>query len=324
MIILLASSEDDYFVDIIEWLNHFDTNYRIINLNDLSVNNFNLHFKEKKLTISVEFQNFSFTFDDVSTFYYRSSKILIKKLKKIFETSKQKVVNSYFSLEQDSLIDFIYSEMNKKSFGYINRNPLNKILQLRIAQEVGLNIPETLICSNKTTVVDIFRSVPLINKAIQENVFVNYSEEIFIQRVEKLETITLENKFFSSLFQIPIKKKLEIRTFYLNSKLYSIGFYSLDQKVDMRDSYSSQSHYKVILPKKVEKKIVLLMSKLNLECGSIDLILSSDGLYYFLEVNTEGQYDWVSKLGGYNLDFLISNHLIDRENEFKSRFKKTN
>lgn len=84
----------------------------------------------------------------------------------------------------------------------------------------------------------------------------------------------------------------------------------------MRDSYFSQNHFKINLPEKVEIQLLKLMEKLELHSGSIDLILSSNGKYYFLEVNTEGQYDWVSKLGGYNLDLLLSEYLIYRENKF--------
>ena len=81
----------------------------------------------------------------------------------------------------------------------------------------------------------------------------------------------------------------------------------------MRDSYQNQNHFKLKLPVNIEKKINSLMIKLNLISGSIDLIYSKTGEYYFLEVNSEGQYDWLSKLGGYNLDCEIANYIINRE-----------
>ena len=49
-----------------------------------------------------------------------------------------------------------------------------------------------------------------------------------------------------------------------------------------------------------------MMNKLELISGSIDLIKSQNGKYYFLEVNPNGQYDWVSQYGGYYLDKKIA------------------
>jgi len=226
------------------------------------------------------------------------------------------VASSYYQLEQESLIDFIYDEIRKKSFGYIGRNPMNKLKQLRAAQEVGLQVPETLITSSKKMVTDLFKTNGIINKAIQENIFIEFNKNIFIQRVERVKTKDLKVSFSSSLFQTSIDKVIEIRSFFLLNKFYSIGFYSSNDNIDMRDSYFSQNHFKINLPEKVEIQLLKLMEKLELHSGSIDLILSSNGKYYFLEVNTEGQYDWVSKLGGYNLDLLLSEYLIYRENKF--------
>ena len=55
------------------------------------------------------------------------------------------------------------------------------------------------------------------------------------------------------------------------------------------------------------------MKLLGLISGSIDLILSNNKDYYFLEVNPEGQYDWVSVFGGYNLDKKIAKYMINYE-----------
>jgi|SRR5690554_1034735 len=316
MIVLLKSEDDDYFVNITEWLNHFKANYYIIDLENISINLFEIHFKNNSLTISINHNKFNCSFDEVSTFFYRSGEILIKILNESSSPFNLNVANLYLQLEQETLIDFIYSEIRKKSFGYIERNPLNKLKQLRMAQEFGLKIPETLITSNKETVNNIFKASRIVNKAIQENIFTKHSNVFFIQRVEEIENKKLKNNYSSSLFQSSLDKLIEIRTFFLINRFYSIGFYSSEKSVDMRETYSFQNHFKIILPEKIEQQLTSLMNRLNLLSGSIDLILSKNGDYYFLEINTQGQYDWVSKLGGYNLDFLISEHLINRENEY--------
>jgi glutathione synthase/RimK-type ligase-like ATP-grasp enzyme len=64
------------------------------------------------------------------------------------------------------------------------------------------------------------------------------------------------------------------------------------------------------LPKSVEKKIIRLMKKLSIDSGSIDMIVDKKDKYYFLEVNTVGQYGMISAPCNYNLDNEISQYLI--------------
>jgi D-alanine-D-alanine ligase-like ATP-grasp enzyme len=48
----------------------------------------------------------------------------------------------------------------------------------------------------------------------------------------------------------------------------------------------------------------------NLDCGSIDLIYSTDEKYYFLEVNPVGQFGMVSYPCNYQLEKKIAIELI--------------
>jgi glutathione synthase/RimK-type ligase-like ATP-grasp enzyme len=64
-------------------------------------------------------------------------------------------------------------------------------------------------------------------------------------------------------------------------------------------------------------KIDEFMSSLNLKCGSLDLIYSTNDELYFLEVNPNGQYDWVSYFGNFNLTKNIAEILINEN--FKNK-----
>jgi len=48
---------------------------------------------------------------------------------------------------------------------------------------------------------------------------------------------------------------------------------------------------------------------MQLDFGSIDMIVSADNEYIFLEVNPKGQYGMVSHPCGYNLDYEIAKEL---------------
>ncbi|MCO5279552.1 MAG: hypothetical protein M9931_00690 [Chitinophagales bacterium] len=63
------------------------------------------------------------------------------------------------------------------------------------------------------------------------------------------------------------------------------------------------------LPKEIQDKIFCLLQKINLNFGVIDLILTEEGEYYFLEVNPVGQFGFVSKHGNYYIEKEIANYL---------------
>ena len=57
----------------------------------------------------------------------------------------------------------------------------------------------------------------------------------------------------------------------------------------------------------------------DLETGSLDLIYSKTGQYYFLEVNPGGQFSMVSIPCNYNLEKKVAEYLINMSNNGKQR-----
>jgi glutathione synthase/RimK-type ligase-like ATP-grasp enzyme len=64
------------------------------------------------------------------------------------------------------------------------------------------------------------------------------------------------------------------------------------------------------LPKSVEKSIIEFMTKIQIECGSLDIIYSSQEKYVFLEVNPIGKFQWLSKNCNYDIEKQIAIHLL--------------
>ena len=69
------------------------------------------------------------------------------------------------------------------------------------------------------------------------------------------------------------------------------------------------------IPTEIIRKLKLLMKELYLESGSIDMIVTPDDEYVFLEVNPVGQYDYVGKRCNYQLDKEIALTLIKMNND---------
>lgn len=65
-----------------------------------------------------------------------------------------------------------------------------------------------------------------------------------------------------------------------------------------------------ILPNKIENALRDLMNSLNLNTGSIDLIVDTQDNYYFLEINPVGQFGMVSQPCNYYLEKKVAEYLV--------------
>lgn len=316
--IIIFSEPSDYNANcVIEWLQYFKCRYKRINLSEEDYRNIKIEFRNGKSLITLKLKSGDFIeIDKISYFFYRSG-LFEEDLDKIEQNVlPKKYSHAHHSLEFKTLTNFFYAEVSKKSIGYLSQIPLNKLQQLKFAQEVGLSIPETLISGYKVDVDCFSEKSSIINKAIQECVLFQVENEIYVQRATDTNLNKLDQEFFPTLFQKRIEKFFEVRTFYLDGSCYSIAIYDQDKPLmtDYRDGYDTQSYCPFTLPTEIEYKVQKLMDKLNLISGSLDIICDESNDYYFLEVNTQGQYDWVSEYGNYMLHKKIAEFLVKRNN----------
>jgi ATP-GRASP peptide maturase of grasp-with-spasm system len=197
---------------------------------------------------------------------------------------------------------------------------IDKYSVLKLAKKVGLSVPNSIITNSVEKLTSFLKqNGDAITKSLHESIYFSNKTEIIFYGNEKVtlkEVLNLKNKtFFPSLFQKYIEKEIEIRTFYIENKFYSMAiFYQLDRKTstDFRN-YNDQKPNRFVpykLPKEIEEKIHVLMTKLDLNTGSIDFIKTAKAEFVFLEVNPTGQFGFTSKPCNYYLEEIIANTLI--------------
>jgi hypothetical protein len=83
-------------------------------------------------------------------------------------------------------------------------------------------------------------------------------------------------------------------------------------KIDFRHYPNDPQNrsFAVQLPSDLKDKIIKLMNEINLDSGSLDLILDTNGSFYFLEVNPVGQFGMTSGPCNYHLEREIARDLI--------------
>jgi len=197
---------------------------------------------------------------------------------------------------------------------------VNKILSLEIASDCGLNIPETIVTNSKRELFDFFtlHEGDIICKPISHAGIFGLNPSYFGAYTSKISEdfiIGLPDHFFPCLMQKYIKKKYEVRTFYLEEKCYSMAIFSQADKqtsIDFRkyNAHNPNRYVPYQLPIEVETKVVAFMRAMDLNTGSFDFIRTEDGSYTFLEVNVAGQFGMVSYPCNYNLERKIAEWLI--------------
>lgn len=190
---------------------------------------------------------------------------------------------------------------------YFNSNP-NKLLVLEQANRLGLKIPDFVLTNNLTQSDKkyIYKPINEGGHLELEDFAANTYTEIFDGRKKEVYGLT----FLQEL----IEKRYELRIFYLDGRFFTMAILSQKDKqteVDFRHYNETKPNRNAPfkLPKDVEEKLDMLMKKLDLKSGSIDMIVSKDRQYYFLEVNPVGQFGMVSYPCNYHLEKEIAEYL---------------
>ncbi len=160
-------------------------------------------------------------------------------------------------------------------------------------------------------VTGIGKEKKLITKAIGNGVY-SITERLgyysYTEGLTKVFIKKLPESFFPSLIQEKIEKLYELRAFYLKGKFYSMAIFSQEApqtQIDCRKCFSSKHAPRNVpykLPYEIELKLKNIMDKLCLNTGSIDMIVSKEKQFIFLEVNPIGQFGMTSKPCNYYLE----------------------
>lgn len=174
----------------------------------------------------------------------------------------------------------------------------NKLLQLKYAKEIGFIIPETIVSTIPEEIkrfANNFKSIiikPIYSGRIDSSkgpdfMFTNVLSQQHLNGLEKYDITPC-------IFQQEIKKKIELRVTVVGSQVFTAQIdsqKSSESKTDWRREKSQFEPYE--LPKEISDKCVSIVEMLGLRFGAIDLILTPEGEYVFLEINPNGQWVWI-------------------------------
>ncbi len=313
MILCITHSQDFYNIDLFfEYL--ASKNIPFFRLNSDCFNHqMKLSLNTSSFTITDESGN-QISSEDIKAVWHRKTwsikfpEDLDDHYRAIFLNEYQSLrLNVFTTLEHLPWINPLQSERNIES---------NKILQLKIAKKNGLIIPETLFSNNEDAVKDFFRNF-CSGKAIAK---LHGTISASMNGQEMISTIVFDENSFDHLsditscpmiFQPYIHKQYELRIVYVNGEFFT-GKINNSIHADWRVSRSDFFWEKYDLPEAVENSLNLMMKEMGLIFGAIDMIKSTDGNYYFLEVNPQGEWGMLQKELNFPIAERVADYLINR------------
>lgn len=324
MVLIMSINEDLKTADIISWLLHYEIPFIRINENTrVKVESFSIK-EDVEFSLVIEnphTKDVSIKSSEITGFWYRRGKL--NPVYPYVRTNDQEHYNAfasrlnyYLHLESNVITEAIYNYLTKrKSINSFAKSEANKIDYLILAKEVGFDIPNTLIGNNKDSISKFVEQQPTISKSLFVGGWslpkVSFGAGTNVLTKQKLDE--LPNSFFHSCIQEQLDKAYELRIFYLHGKCYASAIFSQNDKqtsVDFRYYNKSKPNrtppYK--LPIEVVNKIRDFMSKAELNCGSLDIVVTKDKRYVFLEVNPIGQFTQVSYPCNYYLERTIAQY----------------
>lgn len=310
MVLIISNDSDSSTDKVIEWLEYYKCEWFRINNEDI------VTFEFEVDDICIKIDEFKLKLSDIKSVWYRRGLLnsnLFKK-RKLRPNVPDNDIDNFLNHENEHLRQYIYFLLSRRKSLNLKTHPeVNKLIIIDLAAECGLEVPKSFILDSLYNLRKIKSS--LITKTISGNPSVFYQNSQGVLYTTKVNVLESSPETFSpSLFQEHIEKKYELRIFYLNGETYSMAIFSQNDDqtmIDFRKYNMVRPNRNVpfVLPQDIKKKIIQLMKKINLNCGSIDMIYSKKNKFVFLEVNPVGQFGMVSYPCNYNLEQKIAKFL---------------
>jgi len=178
--------------------------------------------------------------------------------------------------------------------------------QLKLANKAGLLIPDSIITNSPYDARNFVKKVggKCIYKTLTPHVWDNSDNNtLSIARATLVNQSTLQDDFTIRscplLLQEYINKMYDVRVTIMGEFMNAIAFISKDGQppVDWRPAYqqSTVDLQEIMIPESVKHKISIFMKTADLVFGTVDFSVDKNGKWWFLEINTQGQFLWTEQ-----------------------------
>jgi glutathione synthase/RimK-type ligase-like ATP-grasp enzyme len=303
--LLIITNKDDYTADyLINKLNQQNRKYYRLNTEDI----FDLckvSFKIIEHTLKTVFP-FS---DEIEAVWFRRVKFPV--LNDMLSTKEKE----YMYNEIDAFFKNLWETIDAKwlSIPHFTYRAESKLLQLKKAGQLEFNLPKSLISSDAEEISNFYYELnknviikPLYNNRYRGDAldWLIYTNKLTDEKLESLSKAAP----LHSIYQECIQKKLELRVTVVGNEVFAASVDSQNHSATKTDWRRKKLKFKSFeLPEMIKTKCIKLVKDLNISFGAIDIILTPEDKYIFLEINPNGQWAWIE----FDTEQKISQSIIE-------------
>jgi ATP-GRASP peptide maturase of grasp-with-spasm system len=327
MILIFASNLDYNAKKVMEWLKYFGMSYRCIHSGEIKLRSAVINSDPDTYKMSdhveIEIGDEIVNLDEVEAVWYRSAQVMLKNsyfhpVGKYEMGSLDYHLSTYMDGHCRTQEQFIVHLLkSRRTLGNNGVGSANKLIAIHVANQLGIDVPHTYFAQESLMARSKANFDNLITKSIDTSL--GYSTPharimCYTSRFDKDKLRVADSNDSLVFTQREVRKKYEIRSFYIRGKFFSSAILSQANEhtqVDHRKYHLGKRNRTVPfkLPADLEEKLHEMCQKLGYDTGSIDLIVGTDNRFYFLEINPVGQYANYAKHCNYNLHKLIAEYL---------------
>lgn len=304
---LLLSDSFDFTTDYIAIeLEKRGREYLRIDRNLLSSNDLFWDLKKNLIKIRKGGITFKFHIDQIKGVYYRAPTYLRETFNRSNNPEEQLKTSQWMSLFRNLMcIDGAVWINNPTSTFHAE----NKIIQLKIARQIGFEIPETYILNN---VSELPEDNEYIIKSLDTAIFSFGTQEGFVYTNNtSYSELSVSNLSIAPVVvQKNLSPKIDLRVTVVGQDVYAVKILINGEGVqgDWRKLKDKVSFVPIQLPVNEMEKCIKLVQGLDLLYGAIDLVLYENE-YFFIEINPTGEWAWLVDSANQKIHKSICNYL---------------
>jgi glutathione synthase/RimK-type ligase-like ATP-grasp enzyme len=261
-------------------------------------------YENNEWKVYLDYQGVRVSIHDIESVWYRRSHNLGSGLTDVLE--KEFLSSAYGEIRTtlfgmlESLNCFQISKFSQY------RRLDSKEEQMKIASYLGLNVPETCITNNPQEAKRFVKERPngviskmqssfaVMKDGVENVVFTNLVKEEDLNDIDSLQYCPMQ-------FQEKLEKKLELRVTIVGDEVFAFAVDSQKSetaKLDWRKDGNAllEDWFPYELPVDVKEKLLQMMDIYQINYGAIDIIVTPNDEYYFLEINSAGEFFWLDRL----------------------------
>ncbi len=186
--------------------------------------------------------------------------------------------------------------------------------QLIRSCKIGMKVPAWVLTSKTDAAIEFFRAheecgvvaKPLDSGYVERE---NPAEDtvIYTSRVTN-EDLSTQGPSLGcpTLFQQRIRPAVDVRVTVVDQKLLAVALTRNDSVEDIRRDNMQGVRYSIIrVPSDLQSQILQLVGSYSLRFAALDFLVTPDEVWWFLELNPNGQWAWLDLIGGATINELF-------------------